>query len=90
MSTQVIKPKVKTDEFTSVLGVLVVLGSITMLFVALFVSYSILRIQFGMWSKPGTLFLIPMSNPTIVLLGGSDLLLHTAALYNRSNCYSLK
>ncbi|MAD52018.1 MAG: heme-copper oxidase subunit III [Candidatus Marinimicrobia bacterium] len=54
MSTQVIKPKVKTDEFTSVLGVLVVLGSITMLFVALFVSYSILRIQFGMWSKPGT------------------------------------
>ncbi len=73
MSTQVIQPKVKTDEFTSVLGMLVVLGSITMLFVALFVSYSILRIQFGMWSKPGTgslPFTLGIIN-TVILLGSS-------------------
>lgn len=73
MSTQVIQPKVKTDEFTSVLGMLVVLGSITMLFVALFVSYSILRIQFGIWSKPGTgslPFTLGIIN-TAILLGSS-------------------
>ncbi len=55
MNTQILpQQKIKTDEFTAMLGMLVVLGSITMLFVALFVSYSILRIQFGMWSNPGT------------------------------------
>ncbi|SVE25194.1 uncharacterized protein METZ01_LOCUS478048, partial [marine metagenome] len=53
MSTRVLQTKVKTDEFTSVLGMVVILGSITMLFVALIVSYSILRIQSSMWINPG-------------------------------------
>lgn len=74
MSTQVLqRQKVKTDEFTAMLGMLVVLGSITMLFMALFVSYSILRIQFGMWSKPGTgslPFILGVVN-TVILLGSS-------------------
>ena len=71
MSTQVLPTKVKTDEFTSVLGMLVILGSITMLFVALIVSYSILRIQSSMWIKPGVgsiAFILGVINTVILMI----------------------
>ena len=71
MSTQVLQTKVKTDEFTSVLGMLVILGSITMLFVALIVSYSILRIQSSMWIKPGVgsiAFILGVINTVILMI----------------------
>lgn len=54
MKTEVIPSKNNKDEITSYLGVLVVLGSITMLFITLLVSYSVLRIRAGFWLKPGT------------------------------------
>ena len=71
MSTRVLQTKVKTDEFTSVLGMVVILGSITMLFVALIVSYSILRIQSSMWINPGMgsiTFLLGVINTVILMI----------------------
>lgn len=62
--------------FTSYLGLLIVLASITMLFLTLLISYSILRIQAGYWFVPGegsfpmTLAIIN----TVILLGSSGTL----------------
>ena len=50
---QPIEPSKTKDEFTSYLGLLIGLASITMLFVTLLISYSILRIQAGYWFVPG-------------------------------------
>ena len=42
-------PKQTDDGFTSYLGMLISLGSFSMLFIALLASYAILRVQAGSW-----------------------------------------
>jgi len=42
-------PKQTDDGFTSYLGMLISLGSFSMLFIALLASYTILRVQAGSW-----------------------------------------
>ncbi len=83
MTTQALSKKVKVDEFTSTLGMIVALGCITMLFVTFFVSYSILRIQFGMWSRPGTGF-IPMT----IAIGNTVVLLVSSFTYHKFSILS--
>jgi len=70
---QPIEPSKTKDEFTSYLGLLIGLASITMLFVTLLISYSILRIQAGYWFVPGE-GSFPMKLAiinTVILLGSS-------------------
>ena len=83
MTTQVLSKKFKVDEFTSTLGMIVALGCITMQFVTFFVSYSILRIQFGMWSRPGTGFI-----PITIAIGNTIVLLASSYTYHKSALYS--
>ncbi|MBL7014142.1 MAG: heme-copper oxidase subunit III [Candidatus Marinimicrobia bacterium] len=83
MTTQALSKKFKVDEFTSTLGMVIALGCITMLFVTFFVSYSILRIQFGMWSRPGT-GLIPIT----IAIGNTIVLLASSYTYHKSANFS--
>jgi len=71
MNSQVTLPKKNSDEITSYLGMLIAIGSITMMFVTLFVIYSVIRIRTGFWLKPGTgslPIIIGIINTTILLI----------------------
>lgn len=63
----------KSDEFTSVLGMTILLASLSMLFIALIASYGILRVRAVEWnSKSMSDFSIILAWLNTVLIGSSS------------------
>ena len=77
----------KEDQFTSYLGMLIALGSFSMLFVALLASYGILRVRSGIWMSNtiGTIPLFLAWVNTIVILISSITLFMASKANEREN-----
>jgi|TARA_Y100000294_G_scaffold136688_1_gene129562 cytochrome c oxidase subunit 3 len=82
----------REDQFTSYFGMLIALGSWAMLFIALFASYGIIRVQAENWVSPA-------SDPSSLLLAAinTGIILMSSWTYYRGyrailsgNLYSLK
>jgi len=77
----------KEDQFTSYFGMLIALGSFSMLFVALLASYGILRVRSGIWMSNtiGTIPLFLAWVNTIVILISSITLFMASKANEREN-----
>jgi len=77
----------KEDQFTSYFGMLIALGSFSMLFVALLASYVILRVRAGIWmpNAMGTIPLILAWVNTFVILISSVTLFMASKANKREN-----
>ena len=77
----------KEDQFTSYFGMLIALGSFSMLFVALLASYGILRIRSGIWMSYtiGTIPLFLAWVNTILILISSVTLFMASKANKREN-----
>ncbi len=77
----------KEDQFTSYFGMLIALGSFSMLFIALLASYGILRVRSGIWMS-NTIETMPLTLAgvnTIVILISSITLFMASKANEREN-----
>ena len=72
----------KEDQFTSYFGMLIALGSFSMLFIALLASYGILRVRSGLWMSYtiGTIpFFLAWVNTIVILISSITLFMASKA-----------
>jgi len=72
----------KEDQFTSYFGMLIALGSFSMLFIALLASYGILRVRSGLWMSYtiGTIpFFLAWVNTVVILISSITLFMASKA-----------
>ena len=79
----------REDQFTSYFGMLIALGSWAMLFIALFASYGIIRVQAENWVSPASdpsSLLLAAINTGIILIEQSGPIIEVTVPFYQETC----
>jgi heme/copper-type cytochrome/quinol oxidase subunit 3 len=93
LSTLKTIPKIDEDKFTSIFGMIIVIASLSMLFVALIVCYSILRVRSGFWVNlniEGSYLFIAYFNTVMILISSFTYFKWSKSIRNNSKDIPLK